>query len=668
MPKQAFQALARFFISVFAILFLLEVAVRVLLPQKITPNLQAPAFGISNALISGTDFTWIGHRHYPAYKISINSKQIRSDREIPYKKSPGVFRILCLGDSVFFGSGVEFEELFSSQLEQMLNLGDKSKKYEVINASAPAWGVLEYYTYLKNEGYKYSPDLVVVGLSPDDLRQNFSEKIQFSKIQSKTRPDGSLKVELNEMNISLFEDSLSNKFWKLISKTRWYAFAAQKSHLLNLIRRRLSGILVNNAKKIVTSKGSLVNFLKSSNLSLKQKIFWDVGRGTLEIGVNNQPILFFAEQLKEDREKAEANVILFHLLMQSFFNLVSDIGAKTLVVQLPNFKEVVGMSKPTNPEWIFPQTDQTQYLDLFKPYYDLNTSQEVVLFYPFDNHWSPGGHLLLAQLLTKLMKAGLPFNKFYKFKFPTEKWTGAEVQAIQASNDNVRNELTKKEQPLFLKAMRNKIQGSLDSTEKMLTRYLQKNQDQYEVHFQLAIVYFELGRYQKSLDHLKTAQKGNYIETPKYRRIHNFVEHYWEGVKQLERKKYAEALVSFKQAETQGFYLERVYTGAGTASRKLGRFKEAEYYFKSAIKRRPTWLPYRLVLIMLYLETGNLDLALSQSREALDLDRENYKIYTLMGMVFFGMGEKEKALKLGQQALKLKPGDPFTVAQMKLWQ
>jgi tetratricopeptide (TPR) repeat protein len=667
MPKRAFQALFRFLISVFAIFFLLEVMVRIILPQKINPNLQAPAFGMSNALLAGTDFTWIDHRHYPTYNISINNKHLRSDREIPYDKSPGVFRILCLGDSVLFGSGVEFDELFSSQLERLLNQEQQSKKYEVINASAPAWGLLEYYIYLKNEGYKYSPDLVVIGLSPDDLRQNYSEKIQFRDIQSKTQIDGSLKVELDGMNVSILDDSLLNRFWQFISQARWYAFASQKSHLLNLVRHRLSGILVNKAKKVVEAEESLVSFLKSYNLSLKQKIFWDVGRGALKIGVNNQPILFFAEQLKEDREKAEANVILFHLLMQSFFNLVSDMGAKTLVIQLPSFTEVVGMSKPTNPEWIFPQTNQTQYLDFFEPFYNFNASQEVILFYPFDSHWSPGGHLLFAQLLTQLLKSSALIHKFYKFKFPKENWPAIDVQSVESANDRVRDELTENQILLFLKAMRDKTRGSLDSSGKTLAHYLQKNPDQYEVHFQLAIVLFELGRYEKSLEHLKTAQEGNYIETPKYRRTHYFVEHYWEGLKQLERKEYAKALVAFKQAETQRFYLERVYTAAGTASRKLGQIKEAEYYFKKVIGNRPKWLPYRLVLIMLYIETGNHDLALDQSREALELDRDNYKIYTLRGMAFWGMGEKEKALNMGEQALKLKPGDPFTTAQIKLW-
>lgn len=90
------------------------------------------------------------------YRVDVDSLGLR-DREIAVPKTPGRKRILIIGDSVAFGSGVEADERFSDRLQKMLP-GD----VEVINGSVPGWGndqeMLFYEHYLR----RLHPDIVVL--------------------------------------------------------------------------------------------------------------------------------------------------------------------------------------------------------------------------------------------------------------------------------------------------------------------------------------------------------------------------------------------------------------------------------------------------------------------------------------------------------------------------
>lgn len=84
----------------------------------------------------------------------INSKGLRDD-ETSYEKPPGIFRIVLLGDSNTFGHGVPIEKHFSTLLEASL------RHVEVINMGVNGYGVDQELLYLRHEGFKYTPDLVL---------------------------------------------------------------------------------------------------------------------------------------------------------------------------------------------------------------------------------------------------------------------------------------------------------------------------------------------------------------------------------------------------------------------------------------------------------------------------------------------------------------------------
>jgi lysophospholipase L1-like esterase len=100
----------------------------------------------------------------PEYNVlyKINSKGLR-DREYAYEKPRNRYRIICPGDSITFGWGVEADQCFTEQLEKRL------PGVDVINMGVQGYGIDQMFLQLREEGMKYRPDLVLIYLIPHDL-------------------------------------------------------------------------------------------------------------------------------------------------------------------------------------------------------------------------------------------------------------------------------------------------------------------------------------------------------------------------------------------------------------------------------------------------------------------------------------------------------------------
>jgi len=113
--------------------------------------LYDPTLGWKN--VPNRTATTRGHR------LSINSLGLR-DREYSYEKPAGTRRILVLGDSFTWGYGVSDEEVFTEVLERRLQ--SQGRNWQVINTGVSGWGTGQQYLFLKSEGLRYQPDVVVL--------------------------------------------------------------------------------------------------------------------------------------------------------------------------------------------------------------------------------------------------------------------------------------------------------------------------------------------------------------------------------------------------------------------------------------------------------------------------------------------------------------------------
>jgi hypothetical protein len=105
------------------------------------------------------------HYEWQNIPVDINSHGLRNE-ETTYEKPAGTFRILNLGDSIAMGWGVRLEETYGKQVEVMLNKqAEPGVRYEVINTGVPGWGVDSELAFLKTEGIRYDPDMVLLDLT-----------------------------------------------------------------------------------------------------------------------------------------------------------------------------------------------------------------------------------------------------------------------------------------------------------------------------------------------------------------------------------------------------------------------------------------------------------------------------------------------------------------------
>lgn len=97
-----------------------------------------------------------------------NSDGMR-DREHTVEKPPGVYRIICLGDSVTFGHRVRRDQTYCHLLESFLR--QLGLKVEVFNIATSGWSTRQEVTAYRVIGRKYQPDQVFLGFCLNDVAE-----------------------------------------------------------------------------------------------------------------------------------------------------------------------------------------------------------------------------------------------------------------------------------------------------------------------------------------------------------------------------------------------------------------------------------------------------------------------------------------------------------------
>jgi len=104
-------------------------------------------------------------------RVTVNTKGTIGP-EVDYARTGDATRLLYLGDSVTFGNRVEgYERSFPYVADSALERAGQS--VETINAAVSGYSTWQYLAYLKTEGMKYSPDLVLVGFCLNDAMERF---------------------------------------------------------------------------------------------------------------------------------------------------------------------------------------------------------------------------------------------------------------------------------------------------------------------------------------------------------------------------------------------------------------------------------------------------------------------------------------------------------------
>jgi len=503
------------FIFCFFLAFcILEISIRIFIPQNIVPGYTTLAFGIPNALKDNYDEEATTGGGY-TYQIQTNEKHLRVRKNISYKKPKNTFRILCLGDSILFGVGTNNDENLTHHLEKILNRRSREITFEVINAGAPGWGPLEYYLFLKNEGYKYSPDLIIITTFADDITSISQDKIEFKKLSYKRTSNKEVKVFLDEWEVRSNESSFSQQFLQTLQQSDIYKSFTRSSHLLNLIRYRLSKLLLKGKTTQPPPPRSLEYFVKNIGLKKVDAVVWV----TPTSQISNQ--------------NATTKSIQYYFLINEISELVKKMEAELLPVNVPLLQEVLGTMKRL--DRISFESKKTA-LDLLPLLSQFQTKHLIPLYYTEDHHWTPAGHMLTAILL---------FNYFVKNQIiPQTKIVNEAIdianfkviEMIRKSNQRIDSKLEASPEMLFRKAVIYKNQGQLNLAKENITRYIQLFKNDSKAYNMLGIIYYKMGNIKLAEEYTKKAIRispNNYWFHLRLSGLYSYNAHYEKSLQEL---------------------------------------------------------------------------------------------------------------------------------------
>jgi lysophospholipase L1-like esterase len=115
---------------------------------------------------------------YTAVVDHMNSRGLRGP-DFRKEKAPGVFRIVCLGDSTTFGMG-DFGNSYPKVLGELLNEGLPAKRFEVINAGIPGTSLYQQRLHFESLFEGSNPDMVILMTGPNYRKELklFRDKMQ----------------------------------------------------------------------------------------------------------------------------------------------------------------------------------------------------------------------------------------------------------------------------------------------------------------------------------------------------------------------------------------------------------------------------------------------------------------------------------------------------------
>lgn len=147
----------------------LEVGLRVLYPDVVIVGRDERLGSLARPNLDVRK-TFGGHER--VVRVTTNGFGLRGP-ELPQGRTPGLRRVLALGDSFTFGAAVEAAEAWPAQLEARLNRSGSASRWQVVNAGIPGHGTGQELLLSRMLEDRLQPDAVVLGLTVvNDLLDN----------------------------------------------------------------------------------------------------------------------------------------------------------------------------------------------------------------------------------------------------------------------------------------------------------------------------------------------------------------------------------------------------------------------------------------------------------------------------------------------------------------
>lgn len=211
-------------------LLLAEGVLRIAAPQNVNSPFVDNIYGINTQRPNMQSRFAVPHAYDTI--ASINSQRFRGTKELQTLPSPGVNRVALLGDSLTFGLGANDDETYPAQLERILEDSVGPERVEIVNAGIMGAGTGEEALWFDIWVKRFHPHVVVLNVFWNDVDDDFT--------RSPFRIDKSGRVSPRSLEELTSASRLHQKIRQLVYALPGFAFLAEHSHLVNLVRRTMS--------------------------------------------------------------------------------------------------------------------------------------------------------------------------------------------------------------------------------------------------------------------------------------------------------------------------------------------------------------------------------------------------------------------------------------------
>lgn len=314
-----------------------------------------------------------------------NSQGIRSaPSEYAISAQEGICRIAIFGDSFTHGSEVRFEDTWGYALEHMLK--ENGFNVEVLNFGVIGYGMDQAYLLWRELGCQFSPDIVILGFAPVDIKRNLklvrtilspSVGIPFTKPRFIQTPDGLKLINAPTPPPEMIPDILENfQSWEYAEYDYFYAPADYDFGL-------------RDHSKLFSLAAHL---LAVNRFNVKQK-------------KHEERKSFYAL----DREPAQLTLAI----VQAFAKDVADHGARFLMVYLPQTNGLVAHYRDRKPGYTELLEELDAEFDVIHPESEMvmeGKTSSIEAFFQPGKHYSPKANKIVANLLAKYLIREVFFN------------------------------------------------------------------------------------------------------------------------------------------------------------------------------------------------------------------------------------------------------------------
>ena len=374
-----------FFFSffLFIIFFSIEIFLRI-------ANIEYPIFQKSDplrgfSLIPNSSGTW---RREGEGKIRINSDGLR-DIEHQLKKPVNTLRIAILGDSFAEARSINLEDTFWFKLKDNLKKCKNfhnGKKIEVINFGVSEYGTTQQYLTLKNNVWKYDPDLILLAFySGNDVSDNLKELST-----KKYRPY--FKFIDNKL-VEIDESFLYSKPYKILNSIPGKIFIkiSQYSRISQLFREVYVQQYFKKQRNKKNNNFGNQLVINSSNLYNPSGENWSKAWSITE-----NIILLINNEIEKNKKK------FILVTLSNPIQVDLDLNKSNNFTKLNNIEDIF---YPENRLENFSKKNSINFIQISKRMREI-AIKDKVYFHGFNNsklgegHWNIEGHDLASKLIS----------------------------------------------------------------------------------------------------------------------------------------------------------------------------------------------------------------------------------------------------------------------------